>query len=704
MKVLAIDEDSPYLSKVKELWYPNRATLGFLPDGAFIDYARRRQILIVLDQNKDCIGYLIYRVSKMQITLVHLCVHQLFRGKGIAKLLINHLSSVRKDYLGIGLKCRRDYQISNIWPKLGFSARNDRPGRSYDGKPLTFWWLDHGHPSLFTVDQEELLNTKTVVVIDANVFYDFQDEGDIDSIESKSLLADWLPDNLVLAVTEEIFNEVNRCSDLKEIDKRREFIYKFHILRCSNDHLDQISNSLIHLFPEKMTLSDESDLRQLSRAIAGKSPFFVTRDDRLLEISDAVYEIFRTNIIRPCDLIIHFDEWVKGDLYHPIRLAGAQIYINLVKNRQDVILVNTFQSFSQNEKKSDFQRHIRYFLANPDTFETYTITDSNRNYIGLIVYGRQESNKLEIPIFRVIKNSLASTLAKHLLLRSIRLSSSEGRILTKVTDRFLSENVVLALSDSNFIDGSHGWTKFNLAGIETANTISRRLSELIVEHPREKIYLENLSGFLDEAIAKKNIHMLCKVERLLWPEKIKEGNIPNFIVPIKPKWAAELFDEYLAFQDLFGAKPELSLNRENVYYRARHPKVLICPGRILWYVSKDKNCYGTMCIRACSLIDNVVIDKPKELFKRYRRLGVYDWPDLLSVADGDFNKEIMAVQFSDTELLEVPIEWECLKQILADEEGRTAPIQSPVLISDRTFERIYRLGFKSLTGGNLIVG
>ncbi|KKM11080.1 hypothetical protein SY88_10110 [Clostridiales bacterium PH28_bin88] len=108
-----------------------------------------------------------------------------------------------------------------------------------------------------------------------------------------------------------------------------------------------------------------------------------------------------------------------------------------------------------------------------------------------------------------------------------------------------------------------------------------------------------------------------------------------------------------------------------------------------------------MSIRACSYVDKIVIDKPKELFRQFRRLGVYEWADVLGEANGDYNREIMAVCFSDTELFDVPIYWSVLKQILLEEEGRTAPIQSPVLISNKVFERIYRIAFNQTQGGTI---
>jgi len=79
------------------------------------------------------------------------------------------------------LWCRRDYVAHDLWPRLGFVARSDRQGRSYTGSYLTFWWLDHGHPNLFTPADEKRLASKRKAVMDANVFYDLDAEPSLDN-------------------------------------------------------------------------------------------------------------------------------------------------------------------------------------------------------------------------------------------------------------------------------------------------------------------------------------------------------------------------------------------------------------------------------------------------------------------------------------------------------------------------------------------
>ena len=98
-----------------------------------------------------------------------------------------------------------------------------------------------------------------------------------------------------------------------------------------------------------------------------------------------------------------------------------------------------------------------------------------------------------------------------------------------------------------------------------------------------------------------------------------------------------------------------------------------------------------MHLRACSYVDEVQVDKPKELFRRYRRLGVYEWKNIFDLANQNVSQEIMAIKFSHTESFSRPIPWETLQQILKV-EGCPSRLQSPHRIPSDVFIKLYRKG------------
>ena len=119
---------------------------------------------------------------------------------------------------------------------------------------------------------------------------------------------------------------------------------------------------------------------------------------------------------------------------------------------------------------------------------------------------------------------------------------------------------------------------------------------------------------LKSAYKNRNRNELLQLEKVLWPAKITNLSLEAYVVPIRPQWALHLFDPSLANQDLFGSEPSRMFNIENAYYRSSKRKTLAAPARILWYVSKGNSKFqGTMAIRACSYLEEVIIDEPNPL-------------------------------------------------------------------------------------------
>ncbi len=143
-------------------------------------------------------------------------------------------------------------------------------------------------------------------------------------------------------------------------------------------------------------------------------------------------------------------------------------------------------------------------------------------------------------------------------------------------------------------------------------------------------------------------------EEVFWPLKINCQDIPTYLIPIQPFWALNLFDQNLANQDLWGADPERHFNIENVYYRSPTGITMNSGARSLWYVSSSsKNKVSE--IRACSRLLSSEINTAKNLFKKYKRLGIYKWKNLMELTKDNPDGEIMALRFFQTEYFKKPI-------------------------------------------------
>ncbi len=651
-----VDINSPYLDQVKKLGRRYSGTLGMMPDGAFDDYACRNSILGAVSRAGDCIGYVLYRVTKGRATIAHLCVSKDFQGKGVSRALVDRLVTATKErgLCGISLSCRRDYDASKVWPRLGFVPLNDRPGKSVDGKPLTFWWLDHHLPDLFRQSAEMLPHDKRLaVVIDANVFFDLYDEADCQSDESKALTADWLQDSIELCLTDEIYTEINRNADSKERERQRGRARLHRIIESEREAVNAKQKLLRQFFPAVLTASDESDLRQLAKAVAGGAQLFVTRDKDVLDKADDFYDACRISVLRPTALINQLDTLRRESDYQPVRLGGSHLKTRLVGNNDENDVLAVFQASAKGESEGAFLQRFRSLLASPQKFSCKIAEDDQERPLAVYAYARPNSRILEIPFLRVRRDTLAPTMVRHLLARALQTSASEGRSVSTVTEPNLDNTIFDALAEMGFTAHGAAWSKVNLDVAGTADDLAHRLDQLVSEGCHASTLATSLSASVKAWKAQPDEAGAIALERALWPAKIVDADVPCFIVPIQPHWAQGLFDEGLANQELFGERPELVLLREQVYYRANQRCGLRSPGRLLWYVSSDSDRYGTMSIRACSRLDEILVDKPKELFRRFRRLGVYEWRDVFKKSGNDLEKLMMTLRFSDTELFHV---------------------------------------------------
>lgn len=688
-----IDDRSPYLPAVIALGDAHKKTLSFFPEGAFIRKAASGHIIVALDRTQ-CIGYLLYSPSDSfdRVTLVHLCIDPSYRGHGVAKKLVDHLVGITKEYRGIGLTCRRDYHLENFWPKLGFVAQFDKNAKT-PKKLNTYWWLDYGHPDLFNSAALRQREDKLSAVIDANIFFELYD--DEHTAESQLLLADWLEDELKLCLTDEIFNKVNKISNLEERKVKHHFAQKFTRLPCDRSKLDNVYDSLKSFFQQRKIFS-ESDLRNIARTMASDVQIFLTQDRRILDLADEVYEQFKLSILSPTDLVIKLDEVRRNTEYQPVLLAGTFLRHVRINTGKETILYNCFQAVKQGETKADFQQKLRRFVAESDKFECLVATEGENQPIALVVYDRHKQQELEIPLLRVADRPIAPTIARHLIFLATLISAREQRQFTRITDRRLSEIVTTAIQKDHFVNVKDGFLRVNIAVAETKLQLAERLSYLANIGGQEYYFCHNFAKIMTDEQEQKKMSM-WEMEGYLFPGKIIDAYIPTFIIPIKPFWAHNLFDVKLANQTLFGAtKPDLAINRDAVYYKSKKGPKELKPGvtgRILWYVSddKDRGYTGVSAVRACSRLSDVAIGKPKELYRRFRNLGIYEWQNVYNVARGNPKQDIMAIAFSDTELFSQPIELKKIRGII----GKKVTMQLPYYISPEIFAIIYQMGTES---------
>jgi hypothetical protein len=95
-----------------------------------------------------------------------------------------------------------------------------------------------------------------------------------------------------------------------------------------------------------------------------------------------------------------------------------------------------------------------------------------------------------------------------------------------------------------------------------------------------------------------------------------------------------------------------------------------------------------MTIKACSHLEEVVSGTPKQLFPKFRHLGVFEWKHVLAAAGEKLENNLMAFRFKRTErfIREIPMNE-------LSELGIAQPV-NPRRITDAQFATLYQRGMK----------
>lgn len=672
---------SEEFKKAVELGDRNSKTLGFLPFAAFEKYAKLNQLIGAFGIDTDeLLGYLLYRISYNKVTIVHLCINETKRNKNTANKLVSHLKKNTKQYDGIKLSCRNDYGIDQVWEKLNFVPIKEKIGRSKKGLPLTIWWFPHYQNNLLTQISEYELNNKIVAVIDMNIFLDIKGKREEESLALKS---DWLLSEAILYFTREIHNEINKAktSELKE-SSRKLLAYFKELPFKDEDEFSKILLELKNEFPLKHK-NDKSDLNHIAYSISGGAQFFITRDDEILKNKE-FFKKYNLTIYRPSDFITHLDENIQVSKYKPQTLIGTNISSRRITTDNINYYAETFLKSS--ERKNRFQRVIRNSLSLPDKFELITIS-KKEVLLAFIIFDRTSGNKLKIPVFRFLNSSLRTTLSKHLLFKSMLTSINEERVFIEITEKYLDDDIIASIQEARFVKLENTWHKINIKDVLDIESLSKKIGQ----EPGTKKIIDKIITTLSDNKGVGEFIRKYNYERHLSPLKLKDLEIPTYIVPIKPHWAEQLFNdkskERLA---LFEPKYELLLNRENVYYRSATPKIISAPARILWYISENKLTKEKGSIIANSYVDEIFIDKPKKLFKQFEKLGIYKWKDISNTAGK--KDRIMAFVFSDTELFKKSISLKNINDKFDIIENKKFMVVAPIKIKTETYLTIYKQG------------
>jgi len=656
------------LGAVDRLMKQYSRTLGFLPRGALQRYLEEENggVLGAKTEAGQLVGYLLYTANPNHFRITHLCVLEDYRGQGIARRLVDDLKESANTQKAIKLNCRRDFPANDLWPRLGFVALGEKPSRSKDGYFLTIWQF-----TLASVDQLEIFQAKTSsealdIIIDAHIFFDF-DEPDIDkTMPSKALLSDFLVDSLELWITDELLNEINRQDDPEKRKKSQNRAQNFSMIESVPHLVEGFSERLEEILPSNKS-SQRSDIRQLAKAAASDVNTFVTKDGDLLKVSEKIFDATGLEVVNPAELIVRLHELSEGQSYAPDRIAG----LNLRWDRMTASDLRNFpyDFFLNGEKKGRFREKLESLIAQPDHYECELLRSGNE-IIAIRVLKSDSDEILTSSLARVAHSADQSLFGRFLIADTVSKAVEKNMDMVNFADSGLTPSLIPNLLQMGFIQCDNNFVRF---------CFSRCLN-------REEV-LSAIFKLCPESTGKYQDMSDLDLERHCSPLVLDSAEQKYFLVPILPDYAMGLIDRNQSSQDLFGGDPNILLRWVNVYYRAKNRhRMLTSPGRILWYVSKRKE------IIAVSCLNDVVIDTAKELFRQFKKFGILKWRDLYKMCHSDPSRELMVLKFSNTFLFPNPLALEDVRHVYARNDIKLW-LQSPSEVPPEIFHELFQKGY-----------
>lgn len=676
IEVKYIDEKDILFKDVMKLGNRYRTTLGFMPDGGFLEHAQKRWI-IVAHYQKQLMGYLMFRItSKLsRISIVHLCVKDEYRGKQVSSKLLDKLVEVHKTSLtGITLSCRTDYKFANkLWENYGFVCKTKVRSRSIQENYLNKWWYDFNTPNLFSVLDDS--SSKIQALLDTNIILKLRDSDTIDEIETsedpRCLQADWLVDEVDLKYAPEIFNEIARDENSKRAQETRNFLNNFNVALFDIEVFKDIEIALRDEFP-RSNENYTSDRKHVATCIAAQIPYLITLDRDILDKREVLESKYNIQAYTPQELVLEIDQLLNQETYSPIKLKGVSSHsVSKVCHNELDPLIEKFKL--NKEKRNSFQKIV---LA--------TINDLSNSHLKVVksqdqpvaFYGYESlKNKINISFIRLLDGDIKQTLFTQIIFDFITKSCNQ------------KQNIVeLCLKDNNDLSDTQIALLMNMGFTKEINSI---LWKKVVCN--KIIHSSEISDLaLSMPISEDNT--LVNLELKNFPLKISDLDIPCYIIPIKPYWAGQLFDFNIAGEDLFGADPSRMWNFENVYYRSIKPITEVSPARILWYASTDMKCSRSKAIIASSYLEEVITGNPKELYKTNKHYGIYSWKNIYELCEKNLERPIRALRFNKTEVFKQHIPLQLIREIFISNNRKENTFASPVKVESEIFNQIYKIG------------
>ena len=693
--VVSIEKFAGSFDKVLDVYEQNKAHLGFLPRGAFAPFVERNELLIACSGD-TVFGYLMFRYSKSnaKVRVTHICVDKKHRGQGVGKRLIEELKSRFDHVIRVTARCRKDFDSWAFWNlKSGFSAGHELAGRKKTGSILTeFYWEPRELPLFkqLAPDVPTKAEALPIVALDANVFFDLYDPERHRHTEAIGILEDWLASELDLCVTTELMEDVKRSNDEQTVNKAKSDLHGWKVIGAGEAEIQSQLAMVEQILGSVQEARSESDRRHLAIAIANGASAFVTRDNELLAKSEQLYEQFGLSLYRPSQLAVEFDVIQDNERYQLRELERSGLHVRRFSGQHTF----DFSDFRRddNDRVSPIKAQWNDATSNPRKHDVTTVVDSNGDVMAIsISTATQEETVVSLLRVRLgdVKRRFGKTLIRYLLGNADRVFGSAS--VTRFTD--VPEYLIESFNEFGFVATDKAAIKISIPKVLTPMELTAELSNLAETGVLTDSQLNDISDLLQTAIAENDAAAILQLEEQFSPLKLDVEFVHNYIVPIRPRWAKDLFDPEIGPPELWESPMEKTLNPRSVYYKAPggfSKDVRNC--RIIWYVSADAGFSLAKNLRCSSIMTRRVTGIPHDLFRRFRRFGIYEFANVRDIPSKP-NGKCEAIEFCATEPWKNSVSYEAAIALLEQHGLKHNNFVTAQKIPSSIFLKLYQQAF-----------
>lgn len=661
IRVTEIEPSSNAFEDVKALSKRNQSLLGHLPWEVFENAARAGRLLGAWSE-PELVGYCLYgfRQRDRAIILTHVCVASSCRGQGVARRLVEAALSANPLAAVAVATCRADYEAAKIWPALHFARVGTTVGKATVGSTLERWIRQLDDATLFARQDDE----RTVVAVDADVIRDIV-EPRSEFEASVALADDWINDVADLVTVPHIETEINRAAD--DLPRLHGAVGRFRQLVPDSQRADGARTCLQSAgLPSAVGQGDRLNLAQ---AAAGGAKIFVTRDQALLGNAADILDLIGLDVLSPADVLLRLHADLNAGEYRPSSLVQTPIDLAASTAVPTTHVLSTLTNNEAAESARALRSVLESCVASTERGgRLFQATNQQGQTVAVLAERIDEAQRvLYVDALRVATDRDRYAIARQLVQLS-RVHCIERAADTVMYTGQAPNYLAMALRDEGFAYASSGW----------AAACDRR--HLLASDPSP----DPASG---SQVADLSPEAISRLESERWPLKLISGNVPTYVVPIRPAWAQALFDHDPPQGVLHLRDRRLGLSREHVYYRSK-AGFIKAPARLLWYVSSNDPNAG---IRAWSWLDAVTTDRARTLYQRFGGQGVYSRLDVERAAGKD--GFATALTFSRTELFRHHLTLlQC--RDLVPEFNVSGYLTTTREMPEHMFDRLYRKGMQ----------